>query len=244
MYNKYLKYKSKYLNLKMIGGTIDIHSLSSDNSISFEIEKDQPIFKLFYEMDKHTFSMIDKNYIEYKLLEDTTILDRTSTREIKDIKRITYVLCRYKLQFKNLEELVEYINENDKINDYSIYYYIMHKMIYGDLEELHQELSDNIQLKELLSKKIINIRTMKFTLGLTDQKHILFKGINNKNFILKAIQIDYTTFYFINEREAKILNSDFIDFIDFNHLQFGVVYINFLHDLFFSLLNLKILLIK
>jgi hypothetical protein len=192
----------------MIGGTIDIHSLSGDNLISFEIEKDQPIFKLFYKMNKHISSMIDKNYIEYKLLEDTTILDRTSTKKIQEIKgRITYVLCRYKLQFKNLEELIEYINENDTINDYNIYYYIMYKMIYGDLEELHQELSDNIQLKNLLLNKIkFDITTMKFTLGLTEQERILFERINNKNFILKAIQIDYIIFYFISDELKKDKN--------------------------------------
>jgi hypothetical protein len=203
MYNKYLKYKSKYLNLKMIGGTIDIYSLASDNFISFKIEKDQPIFQLFNEMDKHIYSIINKNYIEYKLLEDSKVLDRGSTRKIQDITvRITYVISEYKLLFNNLEELVEYINENDTINDYSIYYYIMHKMISDDLVKLHQELSDNIQLKELLSNKIINdINSMKlrYYLPVIVQDNIFFKRINNKNFILKAIQIDFGIFRYVND---------------------------------------------
>ena len=229
MYNKYLKYKLKYLNLNMIGGTIEIDSLSNDNKISFKIKKNKPIFKLFYAMDKYIFSMIDIDYIEYKLVvgSNLTVLDRTSSRLIQEIKEhITYIISKYKLKFNNLKELVEYINENDTINDYSIYYYIMHKMIYGNLDELNQELLGwgNTQLKEILSYKIRDdIPSMRFTLPLRDQDFL--KSIKNKNFILKAIQIDYTIFNYINDKLKE--DKDFI----LKAIQINFQIFQFVHEL-------------
>jgi hypothetical protein len=212
MHNKYLKYKYKYLNLKMIGGTIDIIGISG-NTLSLNVDNTQNISQLFIIMDEHILSMIRNKhlYIEYKLLEEINILDKSDTRLISEIKMpIKYVISEYQLIFTDLEEFIAYINENDSINDYSIYFYIMHKMIYDNdnIETLHFQLSNENELENLLLNLNNILTTMNFKDELFPNEEIFIQNINNKKFILKAIEVDYHFFVYINNKLKK--DKDFI----------------------------------
>ena len=229
MYNKYLKYKSKYLNLKMIGGgniEIKIYALSGEY-ISFEVNETDKISILFEKMDEYIRELKEQDnikykYIEYKLLVNKKILDKSNDEDIVNIvntgQNINYVIHYYDVNFTNLDKLVNYINTYIGINDYSLYYFIINNMIINEMpiDIMKQKLDNYLCGKEIYR---LQIEFDKWEIFLTRHHRVSllnsFKNINNGNFFIFYIKngiIDPFQFYNLEKIIGDELKND-IDFM-------------------------------
>ena len=213
MYNKYLKYKSKYLNLKMIGGVIiDIqitHKITGQ-SYNLNVNKDNKIDQLFKKMDEFIYTIsesseslilsddnlgITRGYNLY-INEDEKPLNIYDDRSISEIagadKSIKYNTFEMKIKFNDLTDFVAYINENIYINNFYIYIYLMYKLLCQEEILLVSRKEVNQLLKEDARQFVEEVKdnTRRFdelsnniVKNITNTKYLIFCIIKNPFFL-------------------------------------------------------------